>query len=189
MSRRCLGVAHLQARPCPWPLSPDPTQCAVDPVFGALPSLTLEEVFWYHLRNEVLGDAASKDEDEDDARDLADLRAWLASYKPLRGSPEFCRAARRLLAAWSQPHATTAPTLAGVASCHRHHMALVRSPMCGVGVDRARRPPPCASLACWQSVSSTSCARCTIRRPRLSTKCLARLASLRPGCPRRSAFA
>ncbi|AJF96742.1 hypothetical protein TW95_gp0008 [Pandoravirus inopinatum] len=103
MSRRCLGVAHLQTRPCPWPLSLDPTRCAVDPVFDALPSLALEEVFWYHLRNEALGDVANKDEDGDDAKDAFALRAWLGSCKPLRGSPEFCRAARRLLATWPQP--------------------------------------------------------------------------------------
>lgn len=107
-----VGVAHL-ARPagCPWPLPVDGdnddefTESVA--LFADLPSLALEEVFWHHLVGEAWRAAAvaladQKNED-DDVIDAEVLRAWLAlAYAPLRGSPEFCRVARRLLAGWAE---------------------------------------------------------------------------------------
>lgn len=102
------GVAHFASRGthhCPWASPIDTGPVAVAALFGDLPSLALEEVFWHYLVDEALCAAAAAladDENEDDdVTDVGVLRVWLGlAYAPLRGSPEFCRVARRLLAAW-----------------------------------------------------------------------------------------
>ncbi|AJF96743.1 hypothetical protein TW95_gp0009 [Pandoravirus inopinatum] len=105
-----LGVAHLthpDGHPCPWPLPVDTGHSDAVASFAYLPSLALEEVFWHHLVGEAIGAAAAAMADEknkdDDVTCTEALCAWLAAaYTPLRGSPEFCRVARRLLAAWPE---------------------------------------------------------------------------------------
>nr|UMO78177.1 hypothetical protein [Pandoravirus belohorizontensis] len=102
------GVAHFASRGtrhCPWPSPIDAGPAVVAALFGHLPSLALEEVFWHHLVDAALCAAAAALADEenqdDDVTDVGVLRVWLGlAYAPLRGSPEFCRVARRLLAAW-----------------------------------------------------------------------------------------
>lgn len=74
-------------------------------VFARLPSLALEEIFYWHLLGEALRAAAAaladKGNEDDDVVDVVVLCSWLAStYAPLRGSPEFWCAARRLKKAW-----------------------------------------------------------------------------------------
>jgi hypothetical protein len=105
-----LGVAHLvrlSGHTCPWPLPIDSGPTGTVGIFAYLPSLALEEVFWHHLVGEALRAAAAALADEknkdDDVTDVGVLYAWLAlAYAPLRGSPEFCRVARRLSTAWPE---------------------------------------------------------------------------------------
>ncbi|BCU03127.1 hypothetical protein [Pandoravirus japonicus] len=102
------GVAHFASRGahhCPWPSPIDTGPVAAAALFGDLPSLALEEVFWHHLVDAALCAAAAALADDgnedDDVTDVGALRVWLdLACAPLRGSLEFCRVARRLLAAW-----------------------------------------------------------------------------------------
>ncbi|AVK77608.1 hypothetical protein pmac_cds_920 [Pandoravirus macleodensis] len=105
-----IGVAHLAPRkPHVWASEATTEIANVETadadIFARLPSLTLEEILYYHLLGEALRAAtaalADKDNEDDDVTDVIVLCTWLAStHAPLHGSPEFWCAARRLKNAW-----------------------------------------------------------------------------------------
>nr|UDO47698.1 hypothetical protein [Pandoravirus massiliensis] len=74
--------------------------------FALLPSLALEDVFWYHVVDAAVAATDSRASAvagtiEIDVYHINALRSWLGRcYRLLRGSPEFCLAVRRLLCAW-----------------------------------------------------------------------------------------